>query len=54
MSKKQSAMLKAGVAGVVAGGLAFVAVNSLCSRRSHRRMTTAKALKMVGTLMDAF
>lgn len=54
MTHKQESIVKAGVAGIVAGGLAFVAVNSLCSRRRTKRMTAAKALKMVGTLMDAF
>ena len=53
MSHKQETCVKAAVAGVVTGGLAFLAVKSLCGRRSFRRMSAAKAFKMIGTLMDA-
>ena len=53
MSHKQEACIKAAVAGAVTGGLAFLAVRSLCSKRSFRRMSAAKAFKMIGTLMDA-
>jgi len=53
MSHKQEVCVKATVAGVVTGGLAFLAVKSLCGRRSFRRMSAAKAFKMIGTLMDA-
>ena len=53
MSHKQEVCIKAAVAGVVSGGLAFLAVRSLCSRRSFRRMSAAKAFKMIGTLMEA-
>ncbi len=54
MTHKQENVVKASIAGVVAGSLAFVAVNSLCSHKSFKRMTAAKAFKMVGSLMDAF
>ncbi len=53
MTRKQETYIKAAVAGTVTGGLAFLAVKTLGSRRSFRRMTTAKAFKMIGTLMDA-
>lgn len=53
MTHKQECVLKATVAGVVTGGLAFVAVNSLGRRKSFRRMTAAKAFRMIGTVMDA-
>lgn len=53
MTRKQETYLKAAVAGTVTGGLAFLTVKTLGSRRSLRRMTAAKAFKMIGTLMDA-
>ena len=53
MSHNQEVCIKAAVAGVVSGGLAFLAVKSLCKRRSFRRMTAAKAFKMIGSLMEA-
>lgn len=53
MTSKQEATLKAGIAGVVAGGIAFAAASTVFRHRSHRRMSAAKALKMVGTLMDS-
>ncbi|MBQ8193760.1 MAG: hypothetical protein IJZ47_00190 [Oscillospiraceae bacterium] len=53
MTHKQECIVKAAVAGVVTGGLAFVAVNSLGRKKSFRRMTTAKAFRMIGTMMDA-
>ncbi|MBP0983499.1 MAG: hypothetical protein J6A19_07210 [Oscillospiraceae bacterium] len=54
MSRRTEAYIKSGAAGLIAGGLAFMAVKSLCSHRSFRRMSTAKAFRMIGTLMDAF
>lgn len=54
MTHKQENCAKAAIAGVVTGGLAFLAVKSLCRRRSFRRMTAAKAFKLIGTLMNAF
>lgn len=53
MSHKTESTIKGITAGVIAGGLAFIAVKSLSRRRSFKRMTTAKAFKMIGTLMDA-
>ncbi|MBP1544014.1 MAG: hypothetical protein J6A16_07940 [Oscillospiraceae bacterium] len=57
MTKKHESLMKAGVAGVVTGSLAFFAVNSLCARKSRRRakrMTAAKTFKLIGNLMDTF
>ncbi len=54
MSRRTECCIKSAVAGVVAGSLAFLAVRSLCGRHSFRRMTAAKAFRMIGTLMDAF
>lgn len=53
MTQKQETCIKAAIAGTVTGGLAFLAVNALGKRRSFRKMTAAKAFKMIGTLMDA-
>lgn len=54
MGRRTECCIKSAVAGVIAGSLAFLAVKSLCGRRCFRRMTAAKAFKMIGTLMDAF
>ncbi len=53
MKDKQACLIKAAVAGVVTGGLAFAAVNSLGRKKSFRRMSAAKAFRMIGTVMDA-
>ncbi len=53
MNNKQECLIKAAVAGVVTGGLAFVAVNSFGRKKSFRRMSAAKAFKMIGSVMDA-
>ncbi|MBS7368878.1 MAG: hypothetical protein KIG62_01825 [Oscillospiraceae bacterium] len=54
MKSKTGICIKSAVAGVVVGTLAFIAVNSLSRRHSIKRMTTAKAFKTIGTLLDAF
>ena len=54
MSRRTHSYIKSGAAGLIAGGLAFMAVKSMCSHRSFRRMSTAKAFKMIGSRMDAF
>lgn len=54
MSRKTESLIKSTAAGIIAGGLAFMAVKSISSHRSFRRMTAAKAFKTIGTLMDAF
>lgn len=54
MSRKTQCLLKSTAAGVIAGGLAFMAVKSVSSHRSFKRMTAAKAFKTIGSLMDAF
>lgn len=53
MTHKQETCVKAVVAGVVSGGLAFLAVRSVCKKRSFHKMTAAKAFKMIGTLIEA-
>ena len=54
MSVKTASYVKGAAAGMIAGGLAFFAVKTLSSRHRHRRMTTAKAMKLIGTMMEAF
>lgn len=54
MTKAGECCAKSAAAGVIAGTLAFLAVRSLCSHKSFRRMSAAKAFKMIGSLMDAF
>lgn len=54
MTKAQDCCVKSAAAGVIAGTLAFFAVKSVCSHKSFRRMSAAKAFKMIGSLMDAF
>lgn len=53
MTRKQYCLIRSAAAGIVTGVLAFLAVRSLCPRRSFRRMSAAKAFRMIGTLMDA-
>lgn len=52
MSRRTEAYLRSGAAGLIAGGLAFMAVNTL-SRHTMKRRSTAKVFKMLGALMDA-
>lgn len=54
MSRQTESYLKSTAAGLIAGGLAFMAVKSMSGRRSFRRMSAAKAFKMIGTMMEAF
>lgn len=53
MTRKQSCLIRSAAAGVITGALAFLAVRSLCPRRSFRKMSAAKAFKMIGSLMEA-
>ncbi len=54
MSHKTESVLKGAAAGVIAGGLAFITVKSVCSRRHFKRASAAKAFKTIGTLLDSF
>ena len=54
MTRKQNCYIRSAAAGVITGALAFFTVKSLCPHRSFRRMSAAKAFKMIGSLMDAF
>lgn len=46
-------MMKGAAAGIITGGLAFMAVKTLSSDRRFRRKTAAKAAKLIGSLMDS-
>lgn len=54
MTRETSSLMKGAAAGVVTGGLAFMAVKSLSGSRRMRRKTAAKAAKLIGNLMDTF
>jgi len=53
MSRKTEALIKSSAAGVIAGGLAFMAVNTLSRRHTVKRRSTAKMFRMLGALMEA-
>lgn len=53
MSKEAQSYIKSAAAGVITGGLAFMAVKSLTRSRRFRRKSTAKAFKVLGSFMDA-
>lgn len=53
MSRRTEAYIKSGAAGLIAGGLAFMAVNSISHRHSLRKKGTAKMFKILGALMDS-
>lgn len=54
MNRKINRGIKSTAAGLIAGTLAFLAVNSLSKRHSIKRMSAAKAFKTIGLLLDAF
>ncbi len=53
MSVKTQSYIRSAAIGAAAGGLAFWAARSLTSSKRIRRKTMAKAVKMVGSLMDS-
>ena len=52
MTREAQRYVKSAAAGVITGGLAFMAVKSLSSRR-FKRHTAAKAFKVLGSFMDS-
>ena len=52
MTRETSSVMKGAAAGIVAGGLTFMAVKSLSGSRRLRRKTAAKAVKVIGSFMD--
>ncbi len=53
MSRNSEALIKSGAAGLIAGGLAFMAVNSLSRKHYRKRKSTAKMFRLLGALMEA-
>lgn len=54
MTKETTSVMKSAAAGIVTGGLAFMAVKTLTSSKRARRKTAAKTAKLIGNLMDSF
>ena len=52
MSKQTQSYIKSAAAGVITGGLAFMAVKSLTNNR-RKRKSAAMAFKVLGSFMDA-
>lgn len=53
MTRRTENYLKSAAIGAAAGGLTFWAVRSLSGKKRMRRKAVAKAVKMVGSLMDS-
>lgn len=53
MSRKTESYIKSAAVGLVTGGLTFWAVRSLTSNKRMRRKAAAKAVRMVGSIMDS-
>lgn len=53
MNRQTAFYLKSAAVGAAVGGLAFVAVRSATSKKRIRRKAAAKAMRMVGSIMDA-
>lgn len=54
MTRDASSIMKGAAAGIVTGGLTFLAVKSLSGSARARRKATAKAAKIIGNIMDTF
>ena len=52
MTRETSSVMKGAAAGIVAGGLTFMAVKTFTGNRRLRRKTAAKAVKVIGSFMD--
>lgn len=53
MDRKTMVYLKSAAVGAAVGGVAFCAVRSLTSKKRMRRKTVAKAMRVVGGIMDS-
>ena len=53
MSREAQSYVKGATAAVITGGLAFFAVKSLSGNRRIKRKAAAKAIKVLGSFMDA-
>ena len=52
MTRETSSIMKGAAAGLVTGGLTFMAVKTFSGSRRLRRKTAAKAVKAIGGFMD--
>lgn len=53
MNRKTAIYLKSAAVGATVGGLAFCTARSLTSKKRMRRKAVAKAMRMVGSIMDS-
>lgn len=53
MSRQTQSYIKSAAAGIITGGLAFMAVKSLTDNHRFKRKSAAKAFKVLGSFMDA-
>ncbi len=53
MNRKTKSCITSATVGMVTGGLTFWAVRSLTDSKRMRRKAAAKAVKMVGNIMDS-
>lgn len=53
MSGKTKSCITSATVGIVTGGLTFWAVHSLTDSRHMRRKAAAKAVRMIGSLMNS-
>ncbi|MDE6728878.1 MAG: hypothetical protein K2J80_13230 [Oscillospiraceae bacterium] len=53
MSREAQSYIKGAAAGVITGGLTFLAVRSMSNNRRFKRKATAKAFKVLGNFMDS-
>ncbi len=53
MTRDTSSIFKGAAAGIITGGLTFMAVKSFSGNRRLRRKTAAKAVKVIGSFMDS-
>lgn len=52
MSRQAQSYIKGAAAGVITGGLTFLAVKSLTGNHRLKRKATAKAFKAIGNIME--
>lgn len=52
VTRETSSVMKGAAAGIITGGLTFLAVKSFSGNRRLRRKTAAKAVKVIGSFMD--
>ncbi|MGN0684259.1 MAG: hypothetical protein ACI4QY_00100 [Oscillospiraceae bacterium] len=53
MTRRTENYIKSAAIGAAAGSLTYIVMRSLTGRKRMRRKAAAKAVKMVGSLMDS-